>query len=81
MEVDHFYPGPRLRKSALGLTILVLCAFIVLTGNDFPFRYCYGSVFEEITTTTTTTTTAFDFSLDGSSPYTSTDKTNKNKYT
>jgi hypothetical protein len=33
------------------------------------------------TTTTTTTTTASDLSLGGSSPYTSTDKTNKNKYT
>jgi hypothetical protein len=33
------------------------------------------------TTTTTTTTTAVDLSLGGSSPYTSTDKTNKNKYT
>jgi len=31
--------------------------------------------------TTTTTTTAIDLSLGGSSPYTSTDKTNKNKYT
>ena len=29
-----------------------------------------------ITTTTTTTTTAIQFSLGGSSPYTSTDKTN-----
>jgi len=34
-----------------------------------------------ITTTSTTTTTAIEFSLCGSSPYTSTDKTNKNKYT
>ena len=40
-----------------------------------------------ITTTTTTTTstttiiTTIELSLGGSSPYTSTDKTNKNKYT
>ena len=34
-----------------------------------------------ITTTTTTTTTAIEFSLVGRSPYTSTDKTNKNNYT
>jgi hypothetical protein len=33
------------------------------------------------TTTTTTTTTAIEFSLGGSSSYTSTDRTNKNKYT
>jgi hypothetical protein len=33
------------------------------------------------TTITTTTTTAIELSLGGSSPYTSTDKTNKNKYT
>jgi hypothetical protein len=33
------------------------------------------------TTATTTTTTAVELSLGGSSPYTSTDKTNKNKYT
>jgi ABC-type phosphate/phosphonate transport system permease subunit len=31
------------------------------------------------TITTTTTTIAIEFSLGGSSPYTSTDKTNKNK--
>ena len=31
--------------------------------------------------TTTTTVTAIEFSLGGSSPYTSTDTTNKNKYT
>ena len=34
-----------------------------------------------ITITTTTTTTAIELSLGGSSPYTSTDKTIKNKYT
>ena len=34
-----------------------------------------------ITITTTTTTTAIELSLGGSSPYTSTDKTNKNRYT
>jgi hypothetical protein len=33
------------------------------------------------TTTTTTTTTAVELSLCASSPYSSTDKTNKNKYT
>ena len=42
-------------------------------------------IFITITTTTTTssttTTIAIEFSLCGSSPYTSTDKTNKNKYT
>ena len=31
--------------------------------------------------TTSTTTTAIELSLSGSSPYSSTDKTNKNKYT
>jgi len=34
-----------------------------------------------IITTTTTTTNAIEFSLGGSSSYTSTDKTNMNKYT
>jgi hypothetical protein len=33
------------------------------------------------TTTTTTNTNCNEFSLGGSSPYTNTDKTNKNKYT
>ena len=74
---------PRLRKSVVGLTLLVLCAFIVFTGNDFPFRYCEGSIFEEIIIIIIIIIiiTAFEFSLDGSSPYTSTDKTNENKYT
>jgi uncharacterized integral membrane protein len=34
-----------------------------------------------IITTTTTTTTEVEFLLGGNSPYTSTDKRNKNKYT
>jgi len=40
-----------------------------------------SAIYIIIITTTTTTTTAIEFSLGGSSPYTSTDKTNKNKYT
>jgi len=42
---------------------------------------CFIIIIIIIITTTTTTTTAIELSLGGSSPYTSTDKTNKNKYT
>ena len=53
----------------------MLCAFIVLTGNDFPFRYCEGSIFEEIIIIIIIIIiTAFELSLGGSSPYTSADK-------
>jgi uncharacterized protein YpmB len=45
--------------------------------NNVPREYIIMII---ITTTTTTTTTAIEFLLGGSSPYTSTDKTN-NKYT
>jgi hypothetical protein len=41
----YVYSVPTLRESAVGMPDLVLCAFIVLTENDFHFRYYYCSVF------------------------------------
>ena len=43
-------------------------------------RSCKTVHYYTTTTTTTTTTIAIEFSLGGSSSYTCTDKTNKNKY-
>jgi hypothetical protein len=54
--------------------------FLSSSGFHTPNRSA-RSVVIITTTTTTTTTTAIEFSLGGSSPYSSTDKTDTNKYT
>jgi hypothetical protein len=56
--------------------------FSRISPNSYPDRIVAlpPGVIIVTTTTTTTTTTAIELSLGGNSPYTSTDKTNKNKY-
>jgi hypothetical protein len=50
-------------------------------GIIFQVHYYYYCYYYLITYLLTLLPTAIEFSLGGSSPYTSTDKTNKNKYT
>ena len=50
-----------------------------MNWSSFIYRFLNGVHVKLITTTTTTT--AIEFRFGGISPYTSTDKTNTNKYT
>ena len=53
-----------------------------IAGAQIETRQCQVIIITATaTTTTTTTTTAIGFTLGGSSPYTSTDRTNKKMYT
>ena len=58
--------------------LLVYCS-IARIGHDVIIIIII--IINTITTTTTTTTTAIELSVGASSPHTSTDKTNENKYT
>jgi len=75
------YPLLSLRSSSSFLRLLPHLLATSISPFIFPLITCFIIIIIIIITTTTTTTTAIELSLGGSSPYTSTDKTNKNKYT